>query len=218
MQEHETQTPQTPPLEEQTPLAETASPPAEAVSAPVEQQEAAPVEQQEAAPVEQQEAAPAVDPVAQLEAERTELQREVKELQDKLLRHAAEFDNARKRLRKEVEEAGHMGREGVLRELLPALDNLERALKHAAADDPLTAGVKMVEKQLLTTLEKFGVARFSAMGQPFQPALHEAVQEQESAETAPNTVVQEFASGYRLGDRLLRPAMVAVAKLPATSS
>ena len=96
------------------------------------------------------------------------------------------------------------------------IDNLERALKHAG-DDPLAQGVRMVEKQLLSTLEKSGVTRFSAVGQPFDPALHDAIQQIETAEHPPNTVAQEFASGYLMNGRLLRAAMVGVAKPPAGS-
>jgi molecular chaperone GrpE len=137
------------------------------------------------------------------------------ELKDRLLRTAAEFENWKKRAKKESDEAAARGRESLLRELFPVMDNLERALKHAAPDDPLAAGVKMVEKQLLAALEKFGVTRFSAVGQAFDPALHEAIQQVESTEHAPGTVASEFASGYVASGRLLRPAMVAVAKAPA---
>src|SRR3954464_1313594 len=89
------------------------------------------------------------------------------ELKDRLLRTAAEFENYKKRARKEVDEAQARGREGVLKDIFPVLDNLERALQHAPEKDPLTVGVRLVEKELLKALEKFGVSRFSAVGQPF---------------------------------------------------
>jgi molecular chaperone GrpE len=143
------------------------------------------------------------------------LEKDKRELHDRLLRTAAEFENFKKRTKKEAEEASTRGREQLLKELLPAVDNLERALKHAPPGDPLTVGIMQTEKQLLQALEKFGVVRFSAVGKPFDPSLHDAIQQVETSEYPPGTVAQEFASGYMLGPRLLRPAMVAVAKAPA---
>jgi molecular chaperone GrpE len=143
------------------------------------------------------------------------LEQEKKELHDRLLRTAADFENFKRRTKKEMDDAATRGREQLLKELLPALDNLERALKHAPAGDPLAVGVQQTEKQLLQALEKFGVTRFSAVGKPFDPSVHDAIQQVETAEHAPGTVAQEFASGYMLGQRLLRPSMVAVAKAPA---
>jgi molecular chaperone GrpE len=157
---------------------------------------------------------PAVIP----EEELAKLKQANDELKDRLLRTAAEFDNWKKRAKKEADEAGARGRESLLKELLPVIDNLERALKHASADDPLATGVRMVEKQLLSALEKFGVTRFSALGQPFDPNMHDAIQQVESADLAPGTVAQEFASGYLTNGRLLRPAMVAVAKAPPSTT
>jgi len=149
------------------------------------------------------------------EDERAKLQQAHDELKDRLLRTAAEFENFKKRTRKEMDEAQARGREGVLKEILPVLDNLERALQHAAEKDPLAVGVRMVEKQLLVALEKFGITRFSAVGQPFDPSVHDAIQQVETAEMPPGTVAMEFAKGYKAGDRLLRPAMVSVAKAPS---
>jgi molecular chaperone GrpE len=146
------------------------------------------------------------------------LEQEKKDLHDRLLRTAAEFDNWKKRAKKESDEAQARGREGLLKELLPVLDNLERALKHAPEGDPLAAGVRLVEKQLLQALERFSVTRFSALGQPFDPALHEAIQQVETEKVAPGAVAEEFASGYMQGTRLLRPAMVAVAKPPGPTA
>jgi molecular chaperone GrpE len=105
-----------------------------------------------------------------------------------------------------------------LKELLPALDNLERALKHAPEGDPLAVGVKQTEKQLLQALERFGVTRFSSLGKPFDPSVHEAIQQVETSEHPPGAVAQEFASGYSIGQRLLRAAMVAVAKAPSNAT
>jgi molecular chaperone GrpE len=152
------------------------------------------------------------------EEERAKLQLQADELKDRLLRTAADFENYKKRTKKEVDEAQARGREGVLKEILPVLDNLERALQHAAEKDPLAVGVRMVEKQLLGALEKFGITRFSAVGQPFDPSLHDAIQQVETQEMPAGTVAMEFAKGYKAGDRLLRPAMVAVAKAPAAQA
>lgn len=152
--------------------------------------------------------------VAALEARAAKAEQDRREAHDRLLRAAADFENWKKRARKESDEAQQRGREALLKELLTVLDNLERALKHAPPDDPLAKGVQMVEKQFLGALEKFGITRFSALGQPFDPALHEAIQQVETAEVPPGTVAQEFAQGYMSGSRLFRPAMVAVAKAP----
>jgi molecular chaperone GrpE len=143
------------------------------------------------------------------------LESENRELKDRLLRTAAEFENFKKRTKKEMDDAATRGREQLLKELLPALDNLERALKHAPEGDPLAIGVKQTEKQLLRALEKFSVMRFSSLGKPFDPSVHDAIQQLETDEHPPGSVAQEFASGYTLGTRLLRPAMVAVAKAPS---
>jgi molecular chaperone GrpE len=153
--------------------------------------------------------------LADLEQKLHRLEGEKKDIHDRLLRTAADFENYKKRAKKEAEEATARGREGVWKDILPVMDNLERALKHAPGDDPLAQGVKMVEKQLLSVMEKFGVTRFTALGQPFDPALHDAIQQVETKDAAPNTVAQEFAAGYMQGGRLLRAAMVAVAKAPA---
>src|SRR5437868_10672752 len=116
------------------------------------------------------------------------LEREKRELHDRLLRTAAEFENFKKRAKKEMDDAATRGREQLLKELLPALDNLERALKHAAEGDPLAVGVKSTEKQLLQALEKFGVTRFSSLGKPFDPSLHDAIQQLETSEHPPGSV------------------------------
>jgi molecular chaperone GrpE len=149
---------------------------------------------------------------AQLTTE--QLEQERRELHDRLLRTAAEFENYKRRAKKEMDDAATRGREQLLKELLPAMDNLERALKHAPPGDPLAVGVQQTEKQLLQALEKFGVTRFSSLGKPFDPSVHDAIQQIETNDTAPGTIAQEFSSGYMLGPRLLRAAMVAVAKAP----
>ncbi len=152
--------------------------------------------------------------VTELEKQVAALEQQNKELHDRLLRTAADFENAKKRAKKEVDEAQQKGRESLIKEILPVLDNLERALQHAPEKDPLAAGVRMVEKLLLSALEKFGVTRFSALGQPFDPSMHDAIQQIETSDVAPGTVAQQFALGYLSNGKLLRAAMVAVAKAP----
>jgi molecular chaperone GrpE len=160
-------------------------------------------------------AAPAEPPAPEVD-ELTKLQQATAELKDRLLRTAADFENYKKRAKKETDEAQQRGRESVCKEILPVLDNLERALQHAPEKDPLAVGVRMVEKQLLGALEKFGITRFSAVGQPFDPSLHDAIQQTETSDVPPGSVAMEFAKGYKSGERLIRPAMVAVAKAPAS--
>jgi molecular chaperone GrpE len=164
----------------------------------------------------QQQAAAAEPPTLEQQIEQLEkLEKEKRDLHDRLLRTAAEFENFKKRTKKEADEASTRGREQLLKELLPAIDNLERALKHAAPGDPLAVGVQQTEKLLLQALEKFGVTRFTSVGKPFDPSIHDAIQQVETSDHPPGSVAQEFASGYMIGPRLLRPAMVAVAKAPA---
>src|SRR5579859_363888 len=127
------------------------------------------------------------EPPLTVEDERAKLQQAHDELKDRLLRTAADFENYKKRAKREMDEAQARGRESVLKEILPVLDNLERALQHAPEKDPLAVGVRMVEKQLLGALEKFGITRFSAVGQPFDPTMHDAIQQVETAEMAPGT-------------------------------
>ena len=126
---------------------------------------------------------------------------------------AAEFDNYKKRAAKEREDAQKFGIERLLKDFLPVADNLERALDHAEEHDlrQVIEGVKLVQKLFETTLAKHGVVGFSALGQPFDPNVHEALMQQES-DAPPGTVVSEMSRGYRLNDRLVRPAAVVVAR------
>jgi molecular chaperone GrpE len=145
-------------------------------------------------------------------------QAEAARLRDQLLRMAADFDNFRKRSRRELVDAERRAREDFLRDLLPVFDNLERATAHAeTATDvrSLADGVNMVLRQFLDTLSKLGVERVQTQGVPFDPTQHEAIQHLESAEQPPGTVLHEVQAGYRAGDRLVRPAMVVVAKAPS---
>jgi molecular chaperone GrpE len=147
--------------------------------------------------------------------EAAKLQQVNDDLKDRLLRTAADFENYKKRVKREVDEAQSRGRDSLLKEILPVLDNLERALQHAQEKDPLAVGVRMVEKQLISALEKFGITRFSSVGQTFDPTMHDAIQQVESSDVPPGAVAIEFAKGYLANGRLLRPAMVGVAKAKA---
>lgn len=141
---------------------------------------------------------------------------------DLYLRARADLDNYRKRTQREKEDLSRFANENLLREILPVADNLERALEHARQSEGgnggLLQGVEMTLGQFQRVLEKFGVTPLRSVGEPFDPARHEALGQVESAEHPPNTVVQELQRGYLLNDRLLRPAMVMVAKAPPAAA
>ncbi|MCC7070244.1 MAG: nucleotide exchange factor GrpE [Deltaproteobacteria bacterium] len=142
-------------------------------------------------------------------------QKEAKDMFDRLARVSADFDNFKKRQTKEKSEAIKFANEGVIKEILPVLDNLQRALAAAGADGgSLLDGVKLVAKQLEDVLGKFGVVGFDALGQPFDPARHEAVGSRPDAETPAQLVCEEYQRGFMLHDRLLRPAVVVVSMGP----
>ena len=140
---------------------------------------------------------------------------EIKQLQDRVLRLAADMENTRKRLERERTEGICFANESLIREMLPVVDNLERAIDHAPKDaegDSLLEGVRMTAKSFLDVLAKFGCAPFDSVGKPFDPKYHEAIMQQEAPDQPENTVIQEFQKGYTIHDRLLRPAMVIVSK------
>jgi molecular chaperone GrpE len=140
-------------------------------------------------------------------------------LKDQLLRARADFDNYRKRVAREDERVRRLAAESMIRDLLPAVDNLERALAHAAADSGgLAQGVEMVLKQLMEVLARYGLERIPSVGEPFNPNVHEAVMGVESVDVQPHHVAQELEKGYRLGDYVLRPAKVAVNVAPQTTA
>lgn len=143
------------------------------------------------------------------------LEAEKKDLQDKLLRLAADFENYKKRMIRDREAFFKYAEEALLKELLPTIDNLERALAHQNSGDDAKAmreGVDLTLKALLTATAKFGLSPIDSIGQPFDPNLHEALAMEESAEVAPQSVLREFEKGYFYKDRLLRAAKVVVAK------
>ena len=141
-----------------------------------------------------------------------ELRRERDALQDRLLRTAAEFDNYRKRMDRERRDLAEQTAGEAIKDLLPIIDNLERALQASAQDDPLRKGVELIHKQMLEMLRKRGVTPIEALGADFDPNVHEAVTHEESDQHREGEVMEELQRGYKVGERLLRPAMVKVAK------
>jgi molecular chaperone GrpE len=134
-------------------------------------------------------------------------------LNDRYLRLAAEFENYKRLAQRDQRDHVRYGNEQILKELLPVVDNLERAVKAAkdnGNNDGLVQGVDLTLKQLMGVLMKFGVQPVATVGQPFDPAAHHAVTSVESTQIAENHVVEEFQRGYRLHDRILRAAMVSV--------
>jgi molecular chaperone GrpE len=156
-----------------------------------------------------------------LQAQLAEKEAKAKTNYDLFLRERAELENFKRRMQREKSEALRFANEPLLRDLLPVVDNLERATIHAQGggnEQPLLEGVTLVLRSFLDVLEKHGVTRMTAKGEPFDPSKHDAVAQVESSEVAANTVLDEHASGYSLHDRLLRAAMVSVSKAPAGAS
>ena len=152
-------------------------------------------------------------PEAQLE----ELRRQLDDKQDRLLRALAEVDNIRRRAQRDRDDYVKYATDSLVRDLIPVLDNLDRALDSAratAGTGSVVTGVELIQRELLRVLERSGVSRYSAIGQPFDPTRHEAIARVVSTEVAPDTVVNETAPGYLMNGRVLRPAMVAVAAAP----
>jgi molecular chaperone GrpE len=150
--------------------------------------------------------------IAALEAEKAELR-------ERMLRLAADADNARKRARKEQADAEARVRETVLRDFLEIIDNLERAAASFTAGangdaKSIREGVDLVLRQFRSKLERYQVKAVDAVGQPFDPRCHEAISQIPTAEVKPGSVVQELQKGYVIGERLLRPALVVVAAAP----
>jgi molecular chaperone GrpE len=172
----------------------------------------------ELTPDQEEKAEPAEAPdstIEKLQAQIADKDKELAELKDRYLRTLAENENARKRIRQQSEESIRLQRENLLRDLLPIVDNLERAVDAARGGgngQPIVEGVEMVLRSLLDFLKTHGVTQLTSVGQPFDPQRHEAVDQIESSQHPPNTVVNEFHRGYQIGNRLLRPARVTVAK------
>jgi len=140
------------------------------------------------------------------------LQEEKKQLKDQLLRKQAELENFRKRSEREKDDFRQYAVSETLKALLPILDNFDRALKTDGAGDEYRKGVELIHQQLSSTLQKLGLKAVEAKGQPFNPREHEAVATVETDEVPDHHVVEEMQRGYFFKDKLLRPAMVKVAK------
>lgn len=146
--------------------------------------------------------------------ESTRLRTELGELKDRWLRERADLENFKRRAVREKQDALRFGSEALLKDLLPVIDNLHRALAHAKSDDPIVAGVELVLRGIDEVLERHGVRVVPARGTTFDPNRHEAIGHVAS-EAPANTVIDEHQRGYLLHDRLLRPALVTVGKGPA---
>lgn len=146
------------------------------------------------------------------------IEKELKECQEKYLRLLAESENARKRMQKERQETTRYAVENVIAEFLHPLDSFEKALKFAESGSEdvknWAIGFEMILEQFKQVLSHHGVTTYDSLGKPFDPHFHEAVEVVETSDHPPETVVQEFLRGYRIGDRIIRHARVKVAKQP----
>jgi len=161
---------------------------------------------------------PQQDAISRLQAQVDSLTAEKASLYDQLLRRHAEFDNYRKRVERERAETYQRGRDDVLLQFLPVVDNFERALTSLETSEgdaeALRHGVELIHRQFKDALSKFGLEPVEAVGQAFDPHVHEAVTTEATDKHEENTVIEEFQRGYKIGDRLLRPAKVKVASSP----
>ncbi|MDY4429619.1 nucleotide exchange factor GrpE [Evtepia sp.] len=139
------------------------------------------------------------------------LQASLREQEDKYLRLLAEYDNYRKRSQKEKENAWTTAKADTAKEFLPVYDNLERALKQETTDEAYAKGVQMIMTQLKTVLEKLGIEEIPALGETFDPNFHNAVMHMEDESLGENTVAEVFQTGFKIGDKVIRHAMVKVA-------
>ncbi|SHJ49030.1 molecular chaperone GrpE [Desulfatibacillum alkenivorans DSM 16219] len=181
-----------------------------------ETQEAGNMEEQaREAEIQQEMAEEAVEQAQDAEEAQEE---EAPDYKDLYLRTLAEFENYRRRADRETNEFKKYANETLIKDIIPVIDNLERAMECTVnTDDPgcaqnLLDGVQMTEREILKVLEKYGVTRISAIGETFDPAYHQALMAEESDEHPDETVIREMQKGYLLKDRLIRPALVAVAK------
>ncbi|HWW09767.1 MAG TPA: nucleotide exchange factor GrpE [Candidatus Acidoferrales bacterium] len=147
-------------------------------------------------------------------AEEDDLRRALAEAEDRYLRLAADFENFKRRKGQELVDSSRYASEDAVKGMLPVLDNLRRAVEHApegGAEEFFVNGLELVVREFETALERLGVTRIPAVGEPFDPAVHNAIGGEESADVDRDIVSQELVPGYRLHDRLIRPAMVRVA-------
>ena len=143
----------------------------------------------------------------------SKLEKSLEEQKDKLLRVSAEFENFKRRSRREIEDFRKFSNEMLLKDLLPSIDNLERAIMSSDTDDScigIVEGVSLTLKEILKTFSQFGVEPVDSLEKPFDPLFHQAVGQEENDQLPPNTVIKELQKGYTIHNRLLRPAMVLV--------
>ena len=157
------------------------------------------------------------EPASEEQSDEIDFQVEAEKNKDLYLRALADLENYRKRAQREKEDAIRFANGNLLREMIPVIDNLERAVEHAKDDQDggLLEGVQMTLEQFRKVLESFGVKAVDSIGSPFDPNFHQAMGEMVTSDHPPSSVVQELQKGYTLNDRLLRPAMVMIAKAPA---
>jgi len=159
--------------------------------------------------------------VDELQKRLDEKNKEYEELYDRFLRATADFENLKKRAEREKLDLVKFANEDLVRELLPAVDNLERALTSSESSkdtESIRQGIEIVLGQVLKTLKKFGLVSYASLGEKFDPTRHEAVEQVESTEHEAGTIIHELQKGYFLNGRLLRPALVAVTKHPDESA
>lgn len=159
--------------------------------------------------------------VSELELLVAELTEERDQWKEKYLRALADLENSRKRFQREAIELRRYGHEVAIREILPVLDNLERAHKTALKTDrvePILEGLEMILRHFYQILAQLGVHPVPGAGEPFNPEVHEAVQEKEQDDLPPGTVIEEIQKGFRIHERLLRPARVIVSRTPSLPS
>jgi molecular chaperone GrpE len=166
----------------------------------------------DAATVESEPATPE-EHINRLQEQLVAKENEVRDNWDRFVRERADLENYRKRANREKEELLNYGNKSLIEEILPIVDNLERALAHAVEDgqSPVVEGIRMTHTMLVSALKKFGVTPLETIGTTFDPAFHQAMAQVPTEDYPSNTVVEEFQRGYLLKERLLRPAMVTVA-------
>jgi len=152
--------------------------------------------------------------MAALAADRDQLAAEKAELKDRLLRSLADFDNFRRRAERDRSEYVQFAAMEIVRNLVPVLDDFERAMKAETADREYAKGIELIYQRLFETLKKAGLEPIEAAGKPFDPNLHQAVDRVQTGEVEDQTVLEEYQSGYNFKGKLLRPAMVKVAVKP----
>ncbi|OEU64035.1 MAG: nucleotide exchange factor GrpE [Desulfobacterales bacterium S5133MH16] len=156
------------------------------------------------------------DPLKVMEASLESMEQESKDSHDRFLRVSAEFENYKKRAAREMNDFRKFANESFVKAMLPVVDNLDRAIESSSDDDhsnsSVVEGVNMTLKEILKIFEQFGVKPFASLGKTFDPALHQAVMQEESDDHPEKTILNELEKGYMMHDRLLRPAMVVVSK------